>query len=108
NKDGVLDNYRPWNLSQLGIIQNTAANVAAGQPQRLVRHGVDAWFTRGGTIDGGPLRGVSFGQGGTPYNFVFGSITDNSYTAGGDSRLSTIRNDTGTLDPREHRTSAFG
>ena len=107
NKDGVLDNYRPWNMSQLGIIQNSAANVAAGQPQRLVRTGVDSWFTRGGTIDGGPLRGIHFGEGGTPYNFVFGSITDGSYTAGGDSRLGTIRNDTGTLDPMEKRQSAF-
>lgn len=107
NKDGVLNNYRPWNLSQLGVIQNTAANVAAGQPSRLVLTGVDPWFTRGGTIDAGPLRGIYFGEGGQPYTFRFGSVTDSTYTAGGDSKLSTFRNDTGSLDPQERRLSAF-
>jgi iron complex outermembrane receptor protein len=107
NKDGVLGNYRPWNLNQYGVINNTAANIAAGQPQRLVRNGVDSWFTRGGTIQSGPLKGITFGPGGVPYQFNFGSITDTAYTAGGDSRLGTIRNDTGTLDPSEHREAAF-
>ena len=107
NKDGVLDHHRPWNLNQYGVINNTAANIAAGQPQRLVRYGVDSWFTRGGTIQSGPLKGITFGQGGVPYQFNFGSITDTAYTAGGDSRLGTIRNDTGTLDPSEHREAVF-
>jgi iron complex outermembrane receptor protein len=108
NKDGVLGNYRPWNMNQYGVINNTAANIAAGQPQRLVRYGVDSWFTRGGTIQTpGPLKGITFGPGGVPYQFNFGSITDTAYTAGGDSRLGTIRNDTGSRLParqlRRHR-----
>ena len=107
NKDGVLDHHRPWNLNQIGVINNTAANIAAGQPQRLVRSGVDSWFTRGGTIQSGPLKGITFGPGGVPYMFNFGSITDTAYTAGGDSRLGTIRNDTGTLDPSENRQAVF-
>jgi outer membrane receptor protein involved in Fe transport len=107
NKDGILDNHRAWDMTQIGVIQNTAANVAAGQPQRLIRYGVDSWFTRGGIIDSGPLKGIAFGPGGTPYQFNFGSITDSTYTAGGDSREGTIRNDTGSLDPQERREAAF-
>ena len=107
NKDGVLDNHRPWNLSQIGVINNTPAAVAAGQPQRIVATGVDAWYTKGMTINAGPLKGIAFGPGGTPYQFNFGSLTDALYTEGGDSKLGEIRLDTGTLDPRENRQEAF-
>ena len=107
NKDGVLDNHRPWNLSQLGEVNNTAAAIAAGQPQRLVMTGVDSWYAQGDTINSGPLKGITFGPGGKPYQFNFGSVTDSLYTAGGDSKLGEIRLDTGTLDPREYRQAAF-
>jgi iron complex outermembrane receptor protein len=106
-KVGILGNNRAWDESQLGIVQNSAANVAAGQPQRLVMTGVDPWFTRGGTIKSGPLKGIDFGPGGVPGQFQFGSVTDSIYTAGGDSALGEIRNDTGSLDPQEKLGSIF-
>ena len=107
NKDGILHSDRPWNRSALGIINNTAANIAAGQPQRLVRIHTDSWSTRGGTIASGPLKGIAFGPGGTPYRFNFGTITDSTYTTEGDYAQGVTRLDAYSLDPRERRKGVF-
>lgn len=107
NKDGILHSDRPWNRSALGIINNTAANIAAGQPQRLVRIHTDSWSTRGGTIASGPLKGIAFGPGGTPYRFNFGTITDSTYTTEGDYAAGVTRLDAYSLDPRERRKGLF-
>ncbi|MCC6914673.1 MAG: TonB-dependent receptor [Rhodospirillaceae bacterium] len=107
NKEGILHSDRPWNRSALGIINNSAANIAAGQPQRLVRIHTDSWSTRGGTIASGPLKGIAFGPGGTPYMFNFGPITDSTYTYEGDYAAGVTRVDTYSLDPRERRKGLF-
>ena len=107
NKDGVLHSDRPWNRSALGILNNTAANIPAGQPQRLIRIHADSWHTRGGTIASGPLKGIAFGPGGAPYQFNFGPITDSAYTYEGDYAAGVTRVDTYSLDPREHRKGVF-
>ncbi|MGE3474197.1 MAG: TonB-dependent receptor plug domain-containing protein [Rhodospirillaceae bacterium] len=107
NKEGILHSDRPWNRSALGIINNTAANIAAGQPQRLVRIHTDSWSTHGGTIASGPLKGIAFGPGGTPYMFNFGPITDSTYTYEGDYAAGVTRVDTYSLDPRERRKGLF-
>jgi iron complex outermembrane receptor protein len=107
NKDGILHSDRPWNRSALGIINNTAANIAAGEPRRLVRIHTDSWSTRGGTIASGPLKGIAFGPGGTPYRFNFGPITDSTYTYEGDYAQGVTRLDAYSLDPRERRKGVF-
>ncbi len=107
NKEGILHSDRPWNRSALGILNNSAANIAAGQPQRLVRIHTDSWHTRGGTIASGPLKGIAFGQNGTPYMFNFGPITDSTYTYEGDYAAGVTRVDTYSLDPREYRKGLF-
>ncbi len=107
NKEGILHSNRPWNRSALGIINNSAANIAAGQPQRLVRIHTDSWSTHGGTIASGPLKGIAFGPGGTPYMFNFGPITDSTYTHEGDYAAGVTRLDTYSLDPRERRKGLF-
>ncbi|MGE3332346.1 MAG: TonB-dependent receptor plug domain-containing protein [Rhodospirillaceae bacterium] len=107
NKEGILHSDRPWNRAAWGILNNSAANIAAGQPQRLVRNHTDSWSTRGGTIVSGPLKGIAFGPGGTPYMFNFGPITDSTYTYEGDYAAGVTRVDTYSLDPRERRKGLF-
>jgi len=111
NKAGILDNHRPWNLGHAGIITNPEYGTGPGQsttvPERLVRDDVGLWYTKGGIIDRGPLKGIAFGQGGVPYMFNFGAITSGIYTAGGDYMHTAVRSDSKSLDPTARRKSAF-
>ena len=110
NKAGIMDNHRPWNLTHAGIITNPAYGTEPGQsrsvPERLVRNDVELWYTKGGIIDRGPLKGVAFGEGGAPYMFDFGALTSGIYTAGGGYQQTAVRT-TKSLDPTARRKSAF-
>ncbi len=84
-------NTRDWNQAGYMQVANPAygSNAAAGQsltnPQNLLRFQSGLWAANpGGVIFSGPLKGITFGAGGVPYNFRFGSITTNSFTVGGD------------------------
>jgi len=111
NKAGINDNRRPWNQTHRGIINNPAYGTGPGQstsvPERLVRDDVELWYTKGGIIDRGPLKGIAFGQGGAPYMFNFGGLTSGIYTAGGDYQQTAVRADSKSLDPTARRQSAF-
>ncbi len=110
NKAGIMDNPRPWNDTHVGVINNPAYGTGPGQsrnvPERLVRDDVELWYTKGGIIDRGPLKGIAFGEGGVPYMFNFGGLTSGIYTAGGDYKQTAVR-DTKSLDPIARRKSAF-
>jgi outer membrane receptor protein involved in Fe transport len=67
------------------ILQRTIAATPAGQPQYIVApHVVDMRLAPGGIITAGPLRGIAFGPGGTPYNFQYGPLVASPNMAGGD------------------------
>ena len=126
NRDGVTpgDNGRSWNYAGWGVVVNplygTGTTSAAQQPagvaqstsvpQYLVRPQVSlSNATHGGIIISGPLRGTYFGEGGVPYQFNYGPITNDPWTIGGDWRSTEIRHDrSGTLEPANRRRNLFG
>ncbi|MBX7197814.1 MAG: TonB-dependent receptor [Rhodospirillaceae bacterium] len=82
-------NTRAWNQAGYMQVANPAYGTGAGQsltnPQTLLRFQSGLWAASpGGVIFSGPLKGITFGAGGVPYNFNFGSITTSSFTVGGD------------------------
>ncbi|MBX7201052.1 MAG: TonB-dependent receptor plug domain-containing protein, partial [Rhodospirillaceae bacterium] len=109
--DGGPD--RKWNYSGWGIMINPAYGTGPGQstsvPQQLVRQQISlSNATHGGIIVSGPLKGTAFGEGGVPFQFNYGSITNAPWMQGGDWQSTEIRHDrSGTLDPRNLRHNAF-
>jgi len=111
DKKGIMDNPREWAKSGVGVITNPAYGTGPGQstsvPERLVRYDTSTWYTKGGIIDRGPLKGIAFGDGGVPYMFNFGPLTSGIMTAGGDWRSTLVRAETISLDPTAKRKNAF-
>jgi iron complex outermembrane receptor protein len=60
----------------------------------------------GGIITGGALKGVTFGPGGVPRMFNYGSITSGIVTRGGDWAAQK-QYQTGPIDPVQRRKNAF-
>jgi outer membrane receptor protein involved in Fe transport len=73
--DGLLVYDRPWTREGHSFINNPAFAPGNGQPSLIktdrVSIGNASW---GGTIVAGPLKGTSFGPGGSIYNIVYGDI----------------------------------
>ena len=73
--DGLLVYDRPWTREGHSFINNPAFAAGNGQPSLIktnrVSIGNASW---GGTIVAGPLKGTSFGPGGSIYNIVYGDI----------------------------------
>ena len=90
--DGIPINNRPWNLQGWEFLTNPAYTATNGQPQRILRNqvSVDNGIA-GGIITAGPLKGIAFGPGGVPYQFVYGSIVSDPAMSGGQWAASTIR-----------------
>ncbi len=105
--DGGRD--RDWNYGGWGILVNPAYTATNGQPEYLVRPEVSlSNATHGGIIISGPLRGIAFGEGGVPYQFGYGPITNDPWMQGGDWQDTEIRHDrSGTLEPANRRRNAF-
>jgi iron complex outermembrane receptor protein len=82
---GIDDiNTRSWYQPGFANISNPAFVAGGTQPGFLVRYDVgNSKATPGGLISAGPLRGISFGPGGTVTNFQFGDITSGTLQAGG-------------------------
>lgn len=104
---GIMNNPRPWALTGWKDINNPNYTATNGQPRQLVLPNVgmsDA--APGGMIASGPLRGIYFGLGGTPYQFNYGPIVSDPFVQGGDWRVTD--NDTyGSLDTSVYRYSIF-
>jgi len=85
-QDGVHDaNGRDWNERTTFAMQNTPANIAAGQPYYLVADNIGvAIRTAGGLINAGPLKGTYFGVGGSVNQFVYGNPVQGQLMRGGD------------------------
>ncbi|HEY4368928.1 MAG TPA: TonB-dependent receptor [Steroidobacteraceae bacterium] len=112
DRDGVTpgDGGRDWNYGGWGILVNPSYTANNGQPEYLVRPHVSlSNATHGGIIIAGPLRGTAFGQGGAPYAFNYGPITNDPWMQGGDWQSTEVRHDrSGTLEPSNRRRNLFG
>jgi iron complex outermembrane receptor protein len=89
-------NARDWNQQGFFQFSNPAYGTGAGQsltnPQLLVRNHVGLWSSNaGGIIASGPLKGIAFGPGGSPYNYNFGDLVSGSYNTGGGWQQATMQ-----------------
>lgn len=109
NQDSVGGGARPWNFTMHEYILNPAYAPGNGAPQYISSN--DAFLataTKGGLIAYGPLMGVAFGPGGTPYKFNYGThVPGDVFMAGGDA-ASTLTSDAYSLLPAQRRRNLFG
>lgn len=105
-QEGILIADRPWNRNGYGFMTNPAYGTGAGQtrdvPQRLLLTSVGpATAAKGGIIVSGPLKGIAFGPGGTPYNFVYGDLVSGGLMRGGEWWAQDIHVDNGqSIEPK--------
>jgi len=121
---GILIADRPWNAEGFGFMTNPAYGTGAGQstsvPQRLLLTQVGpATATKGGIIvncvgpgvnaaNPCPVRGTAFGQGGTPYAFVYGDLVSGGLMRGGEWKAQDIHIDNGqSIEPRMSMQNVF-
>ena len=86
---------RDWNQQGFFYFSNPAYGSGAGQsltnPQLIIRKNAGLWSSNAaGVIASGPLKGITFGPGGTPYNYNFGELTSGSYNVGGGWQQATM------------------
>lgn len=107
--DGVLVPGRAWNRTGTSYLTNPAYTPTSGQPQLIRRSQTGlAVATLGGQIASGPLKGIAFGPGGTPYNVVFGPLFSSPMMQGGSWVSSTHKHTFGTaILPRQERENVF-
>jgi outer membrane receptor protein involved in Fe transport len=83
--DGIMGVPRAWAKQGWHIILNPAYAVGNGQPFQLVLPQTSqSNQTPGGIITAGPLKGIAFGPGGTPYEFNYGTLISDPWMQGGD------------------------
>jgi outer membrane receptor protein involved in Fe transport len=107
--DGILDMPRDWNRTGWKVLNNPAYTPTNGQPQLLIRSGVGlAQATSGGLINSGPLMGTTFGPGGAPRQFNYGTVAlGGVLMEGGEWQADDHSLDSG-LDQRVSRSNLFG
>jgi iron complex outermembrane recepter protein len=84
--NGIHGAPRDWRqLHNAAVINNPAFTATNGLPRLLeVRDFGLALAAPGGLITAGPLKGTTFGPGGTPFQLNYGPIISGSYMVGGD------------------------
>ncbi len=82
--EGIPNQYsRDWGRKEYGLLTNTAYSTN-GLPNFIISPNVHpANMTPGGLIVSGPLKGIAFGPGGTPFNFNYGQVFGTSMIGGG-------------------------
>ncbi len=115
HKDGILDGNRDWNLNTgWGTMVNPAYGTGPGQsqtvPERLVLKEIGgAGWSDGALITAGPLKGIAFGPGGVPYQFVYGDLVSGLEMRGGQWKAGQVRGTTGnSIDSAQSQQSIFG
>lgn len=99
-------NGRKW-FQEPQITTRTVAQTPAGQPQDFIQiPGQNNTYSYGGLITAGPLKGTSFGPGGTPYTFAYGSNCVGSWCQGGENNANVITSS--AWDSKIRRVSLFG
>ncbi len=108
HNDGITSiGDRDW-YDYSKIFVNSAYTATNGQPQFLSRPGSGfAVATPGGIITTTALRGIYFGEGGTPLQFQYGSPIGGNIMQGGQYKYADWGL-TGDLEPRLTRKSLFG
>ncbi len=102
------DGGRAWNRTGWQQITNPAYTATNGQPNQLFIPSVVPYgLAPGGTVIAGPLKGTTFGAGGTPFQLVYGPIVSNPYMQGGDWQVNELRQNY-TLDPKVTSQTLFG
>ena len=90
HQDAIDGDQRDWNQQGWYYIQNPARTATNGLPQFILSNHVGlAGGYPGGIIYGGPLKGIAFGAGGTPFQWDYGQGTTGQYQIGGDWKLSS-------------------
>jgi iron complex outermembrane receptor protein len=108
--DGLLVIDRPWNKQGYSYINNPVYTPTNGQPRvlqtsRVALGPVASW---GGTIAAGPLRGLTFGPGGSYYQLALGDIVQDPLMRGGSwesQQVAPVRG--AALLPRQNRQDVF-
>ncbi len=105
------DGGREWNRTGTQIMVNPAYGTGAGQTtnvpaQLILNHVGVVSMSYGGIVNSGPLKGVAFGQGGTPYQFNYGTLTNSTQTQGGDWASTEVRQGYDIIQ-KEHRQNVF-
>src|SRR5579859_767205 len=105
--DGIFGNPRAWDQTGKYFLANPNYKAGNGQPQFLIESGAGfSTGTPGGIITSGPLKGVTFGPGGTPSQFNYGSLESDPFCVGG-SCTANQDNQGVTLDQANRRGNLF-
>jgi hypothetical protein len=109
NKGIATSDRRPWAYEGTGAIPNPA--VTAGNPaspsnpaQIVVQNPYSSVAALGGLITNTALRGTTFGTGGTPQQFQYGSLVSPTLMQGGGGYNPSLQL---VLQPDQSRTAAF-
>lgn len=90
--NGIAINRRPWNLEGWQFMYNPNYTPTNGQPERILLNQIaTSDGIRGGIITDTALRGTAFGEGGTPYQFVYGDLVSDPDMHGGDWKKADVR-----------------
>lgn len=104
----VHPSNRAWNRSNIGQLANPNYTPTNGEPQLLILDPVNnSRAAPGGLITSGPLKGIAFGPGGTPYQFDYGLLTDGSNMYGSSQASSLNVHATQSLGTRSSRQNLF-
>ncbi len=107
--DGLLVYDRPWTREGHSYINNPAFVSGNGQPSIIrttkVSIGNASW---GGTIVSGPLKGTSFGPGGSIYQLAYGDIVAGALMRGGSwDALNVVSVRGVAAQPQQNRQDVF-
>jgi outer membrane receptor protein involved in Fe transport len=105
-----VEGAHPWGNQDWKILNNPAYTPTNGQYRLVIAP--QARFsvaTNGGVIiTAGPLKGIQFGPGGTPYPFVYGQSVGNTYMIGGGNPGEILDDSTPLGSLGIHRTNVYG
>jgi outer membrane receptor protein involved in Fe transport len=104
---------RDWIKNDAYQVTNPAYTATNGQPFYLMTYNAQSSkYAPGGLITSGPLKGITFGPGGVPRPFQFGSPNDGNAMGGGETGGSGILNNgystDSSLDIPLSRQNLFG
>lgn len=105
--DGISDCTLDWCTKGWNIITNPAYTPTNGLPERIVvDRSAPNNITPGGIITAGPLRGTAFGPGGVPYQFDYGTLSNNTFSQGGEWETNNVQRFT-SVAPYAKRRNVF-
>ncbi len=106
---GVQDpSNRDWNQTNIGIMNNPAYTPTNGLPEQIVRDPVSNMRSApGGLITTGPLKGIAFGPGGTPYQFDYGIYNDGTNMYGSSMAKALSLHNTPDLGTKDSHQNIF-